>query len=360
MIKKYLAIGLILTNSILPIASYAISHFPKKPKNIIFMVGDGMGLTQIYAGMVANGMHLHLEKCKHIGLSKTYSADNLITDSAAGATAFSIGKKTYNGAIGVDRDSIAHETILERAAKEGLATGMVVTCPITHATPASFIAHQPSRSLDESIAADMLKTPVNVLIGGGQKFFDQRKDARNLSEEFKAKGYTVTSNMDSIMHYNGDKLIGFTALEDPKKVNEGRGNELEKTTEKALEILSKNKKGFFLLVEGSQIDWGGHSNETNYITSEMIDFDLAIGKVLAFAEKNKNTLVVITADHETGGFAINGGSIANRTIEGKFTTKKHTGVMVPIFAFGPGAEEFMGIMENTSIYTKMMCLFGFK
>ncbi len=358
--RKYLAIGLLLIQGTTIFSPITALAKPKRPRNIIFMVGDGMGLTQVYAGMVTNGMHLNLEQCKHIGLSKTYSADNLITDSAAGATAFSIGKKTYNGAIGVDKDSVSHETILERASKEGLATGMVVTCPITHATPASFIAHQPSRSLDEAIAADMLKTPVNVLIGGGQKFFDQRSDKRNLSAEFRAKGYTVTSSMDSILKFNGDKLIGFTALEDPKKVNEGRGNQLEITTQKAVDLLSRNKKGFFLMVEGSQIDWGGHSNETDYITSEMVDFDLAIGRVLEFAKKNKRTLVVITADHETGGFAINGGSIKNRTIDGKFTTKKHTGVMVPIFAYGPGAENFTGIRENTSIYTEMMRLFRFK
>ncbi len=163
------------------------------PKNIIFMIGDGMGLTQITAGLIAQRDALNLERCAVIGLSKTNSGDNLITDSAAGATAFSTGQKTYNGAIGVDMDTLPLTTILEMAEGKGLATGLVATSSVTHATPASFISHQKSRMMDEEIALDFLKTDIDVFIGGGKKFFEQRTDHQNLLDQLRSNGYTVAT-----------------------------------------------------------------------------------------------------------------------------------------------------------------------
>ena len=159
----------------------------KKAKNIIFLIGDGMGLTQIYAGMTANGGHMNFERFKNIGLIKTYSSSSYITDSAAGATAFSIGKKTFNGAIGLDQDSIPQKTILEMAEENGLATGIVSTSSITHATPASFIAHNTTRDDAEGIALDFIKTDVDVFIGGGQLFFELREDSMNLFDDLRQK-----------------------------------------------------------------------------------------------------------------------------------------------------------------------------
>jgi len=127
---------------------------------------------------------------------------------------------------------------------------------------------------------------------------------------------------------------------------------------KAIDILSQNPKGFFLMVEGSQIDWGGHANNKAYIVGEMTDFDNTIGKVLDWAEKDGNTLVVVTADHETGGMALTGGSVSRGVVDAKFIWKEHTGIMVPVFAFGPGADQFQGIYPNTAIYSKMMDLLG--
>ncbi len=331
-----------------------------KPKNIILLIGDGMGLAQIYAGMVANGDALNIERFKHIGFHKSYSSDNIITDSAAGATAFSCGEKTYNGAIAVGPDSLPRETILESAEKKGLSTALVVTCSVTHATPAAFIAHQPSRALDENIAADFLKTDIDVFIGGGRKFFETRADGKNLLNELKAKGYEVDTTKTEILASNSSKLAGLYAATQPDSVTGVRGDILHKATQKAIDIVSKNSQGFFMMAEGSQIDWGGHANKQTYIIQEMLDFDKAIGKALDFAEKDGNTLVIVTADHETGGFAIMGGSIKDRKVESAFTTKHHTGVMIPVFAYGPGAEEFGGIYQNTDIYHKMMSLLGLK
>lgn len=324
----------------------------EKPKNIILLIGDGMGVTHVFSGMTANKGHLFLENCKHIGFSKTQSADKFITDSAAGGTALSAGVKTNNGAIGVDANLKPVKTIIEEAEENGLSTGLVSTSAITHATPASFIAHQPQRSMYEEIAADFLKTDIDVFIGGGKKNFTERKDGRNLVEELKEKGYRFEEDLNKISKVKKGKLAALTTDGHEGRLTD-RGNMLPIATKTAINILSKNNKGFFLMVEGSQIDWGGHAGSTIYIVEDMLDFDKAIGKALEFAAKDGETLVIITADHETGGMAITGGNTEKGIVKAGYPTGGHTAVMVPIFAYGPGAKEFMGIMDNTEIHTKM-------
>jgi len=330
-----------------------------KPTNIILMIGDGMGVAQVYSGFTANKGQLNLFTCTSIGFSNTYSSSDYITDSGAGATAISTGHKTYNGAIGVDHDTVIAKTILEYADERGLGTGLVSTSAITHATPASFIAHQVSRDNYEGIAADFLKTDIDVFIGGGINHFAVRKDKRDLTKELRQKGYQVLFSMDSIQKVKNGKLAGLTAKEHNPSIISGRGDMLPLSTQTALNILSDNKKGFFLMVEASQIDWGGHANNSSYVEKEMIDFDKAIGKALDFARRDGHTLVIVTADHETGGMSITGGDIQQGTVMAKFSTTDHTGIMVPVFAYGPGAELFQGVQENTDLFTKMMKLFGF-
>ncbi len=330
-----------------------------KPKNIILMVGDGMGVAQIYAGFTGNKGKLNLERCTAIGFHKNQSADNYVTDSAAGATALASGQKTYNGAIGVDAAGKPIPTILEIAEQKGLATGLVATCSITHATPACFISHQASRGLNEAIALDFLKTDIDVFIGGGRNYFSKRSDGINLNDSLKARGYQIANSISEVQQITKGKVAAFLADEQQARFSEGRGDELVKSTEAAIRLLKGNKKGLFMMIEGSQIDWGGHDNNTQYIVEEMIDFDNAIGKALDFAAADGNTLVIITADHETGGFSLVGGDMKTGTVEGKFTTGHHTGVMIPVFAFGPGSEKFSGIYENTDIYKKMYEAFGF-
>jgi alkaline phosphatase len=330
-----------------------------RAKNIILLIGDGMGIAQIQAGLTANRGKLNLLQFPITGFSLTEASDEYITDSGAGATALSIGRKTYNGAIGVDALGTPRETILETAEKKGLATGLVATCSITHATPASFIAHQAKRSLEEAIALDFLKTDVDVFIGGGLRYFTQRQDGRNLLEELRAKGYQVLPDTAAnLTPYKKGKLAAIVAGLHPKKMTEGRGDYLVKATQTTLQIVKQQPKGFFVMIEGSQIDWGGHANNTQYVTSEMIDFDRAIGEALRFAQADRNTLVIVTADHETGGMTLLAGNTAAGTVEAKFTTSGHTGVMVPVFAYGPGAEAFNGIYPNTAIYEKMMQALG--
>lgn len=336
-----------------PVKTYVDAPKTKKPKNIIFMIGDGMGTAQIFAGLTANHGNLFLNNFKHAGFSQTQSASNYITDSAAGGTALSSGYRTYNGAIGIDTDSVAHPSMLEIAETKGMSTGLVSTSAITHATPASFIAHQPSRNMYEEIAADFLKTDIDVFIGGGYKHFTQRKDGQDLTVDLKKKGYVVLQDMNEIEQVKSGKLAGLTAAEH-NEVASKRGDMLPEATQTALNILSQNKKGYFIMIEGSQIDWGGHQNNTNYVVEEMLDFDQAIGKALEFAAKDGETLIVITADHETGGMAITGGDMTSGMVKGSFTYGEHTAVMVPVFAFGPGADEFGGIMKNIDIANKLI------
>lgn len=332
--------------------------FKSKPKNIILFIGDGMGVAQVYAGLVANGGQLNLNHMKHIGFSQTQSSDRFVTDSGAGGTAIATGVRTYNGAIGVDTNKQPVKSILQISDERGKATGLVSTSAITHATPASFIAHQPSRNMYEDIAADFLKTDIDIFIGGGEDHFTKRKDGRNLVEELRAKGYSVFSGLDEAQSVQKSPMAIFVASEHTETYPT-RGTMLPVATQKAIDVLKQDKNGFFLMIEGSQIDWGGHANSTPYVVNEMLDMDIAVGKALQFASQNLETLVIVTADHETGGMSINGGNYSTGTVTARYTTTDHSAVMVPVFAFGPGAEEFMGIYNNTDIFLKIKKLFGF-
>lgn len=343
-------------------AMYKADVLDNPPRNIILLIGDGMGLTQISAGMYTNGNKLNLEQFPVIGLHKSYASNDLITDSAAGATAFACGVKTFNGAIGVNPDTTAVKTILEEAEERNMATGLVATSSITHATPASFIAHVPSRNMYEEIAAYFLDTEIDFFIGGGKKYFDQReKDERNLYAELESKGYMVSDfSKDKLektsVDYNKN-FAYFTADAEPEKAKEGR-DYLEAAGRLAPRFLKEHTgTGFFLMIESSQIDWGGHANDSDYIVSEMIEFDRMIGDILAFAKEDEETLVILTADHETGGYSINQGSQMDSLVTA-FTTDKHTGVLIPVFAYGPGSKLFAGIYENTAIHEKMRAALG--
>lgn len=335
-----------------------------KPKNLIFLIGDGMGLPQITGAMYMNDNKTVFERFKSIGFHKSNSGDNLVTDSAAGATAFASGVKSYNGAIGVNIRKEPVKTLLEMAEKKQMATGLVSTSSITHATPAAFIAHVAGREEMEKIALGFLDTPIDIFIGGGMDYFSRRKtDDRDLVAELTAKGYQITNffNEDiEELDITTQKNIGyFTANGEPLPFSEGR-DYLIPSAKKAIDFLDeRSPNGFFIMIEGSQIDWGGHANDANYVVSELHEFEKVVAAALDFAARDKTTLVVVTADHETGGFAVQPGSKLN-DIEVAFTTKSHTALMIPVFAEGPGAEAFRGIYENTAIFDKIKAALDLK
>jgi len=284
---------------------------------------------------------------------KVYSYSDLITDSGASGTAMATGKKTINGMVGIDKNEKNRKTILEIAESRGLATGIVVTSTVTHATPAAFMSHVLSRNYYEEIAEYYLKADIDVFIGGGSKNFQKRMDKRDLLVELMKKDYQVIMNQGDLNNIHSDKVAGLLYDNHPPAIMQNRGDMLVNSTKKSLEILNRKNKGFFLMVEGSQIDWGGHANDLDYIIEETLDFDKAVGAVLEFAYTNRETLVVVTADHETGGLSITGGDLKRGKVEGTFGTKNHSGTMVPVFAYGPGAEEFGGIYDNTDIFHKI-------
>lgn len=328
-------------------------------KNVIFMIGDGMGLAHIYAAMTVSPDPLNIERTTVTGLQKNYSSDNYITDSGASGTALATGSKTKNSSIGVDASGNRLKSILELAEENGLSTGLISTSALTHATPASFIAHQQNRNSYEQLALDFLKTDVDVLIGGGYNHFARRRDKLNLIDSLRNNGYEIISNIDELKTNSSSKIAAFTAAEHHPYRLKGRGDMLPVATSKAIEVLSRNKKGFFLMVEGSQIDWAAHANAADTLIDEVLDFDQAIGVALDFAEKDGNTLVIVTADHETGGVTITGGNINKRSVKLEFSSTDHTAVMLPVFATGPGSSSFAGIYDNTSFFGKIKSAFGF-
>lgn len=328
------------------------------PPAVILMIGDGMGLSQMSAALYTSATPLAIEQFPVIGFHKPYSSSDLITDSAAGATAFACGVKTYNGAIGLNGDTIPSLSIMEEATARGLATGVVATSTLVHATPAAFLAHQKMRIFYEQIAEDICQSGVDIMIGGGKRYFDRRKmDDRDLLAELQTRGYLVgdyfNGKLNDVRPDPKLKFAFLTADNQPLPVNQGRSY-LTYASRLSADFLNIRgaENGFVLMIEGSQIDWANHANEGKLAIQETLDFDRAIGEILRFARQRGNTLVVVTADHESGGMAIQNGSKRGK-VETAFTTNGHTGSMVPVYAYGPGAEAFSGIYENTAIYQKM-------
>ena len=325
---------------------------PETPVNIILMIGDGMGLSQITAGMYSNGNKTALEEFEYIGLSKTHSSENLVTDSAASGTAFACGKKTMNGVLGMDINNNKLNSILEICKSRGYLTGLISTSSIVHATPASFYANVRSRKQYEDIALQLSENNIDYFIGGGEKHFKKRNDNRNLISEMK--DYEMVNNLTKFSQSTSNKLGFFTYYDEPPSLNEGRKPMLDEALLATLDKFDQREKPFFIMVEGSQIDWGGHANEIDYITSEFKDFDGAISVAVNYVNANPNTLLIVTADHETGGLAITFGKTKPYTFKSDFNTGGHSATMVPVFSYGTCAEKFSGIYENTAIFDKML------
>ena len=325
---------------------------PKTAKNVIVLIGDGMGTAQVYSLLLTSHEKTAFERFPYSGFSITKSASNEITDSAAGGTAIAIGKKTNNGVVGMDPDSIPMPSMLDLFAEQGKKTGVVVTCSVTHATPADFLAHNITRSDNEGIALEISeKEGLDVLFGGGKKYFTERKDSIDLINKMWEKGWNIYDSLPQIEDNNARTMV-LTCRKHMKKAPD-RGDFLPKATVKAIEMLD-NEKGFFLMVEGSQIDFACHDNDSTTLVEEMIDFNNTLNVVLDYAEKDGNTLVVVTADHETGGLSLIDPDGKYTRTDFNFSTGSHSAVFVPVFAFGPGAERFSGIMDNTEIISKIM------
>ncbi len=317
-----------------------------KPKNIILAIADGSGLNHITVSRLAIGgpdYKLYIDQLPVAGISSTHAYENLITDSAAASTAWATGNKTKNRYLSVDKDKKELTTIFEMLDDKGYLKGIVATSSVTHATPAAFYAHIDSRYKEKEIAAQLLNSSVDIALGGGQEFF-------NL-EEVEKNHYLMTQKASLEKNYGGLKNI--VGLFDEDGMERGLDMPTQREmTNFALDYLDDKCNGFFLMTEGSQIDWAGHSNDIEYMIREFKDFDLTIKDLINFVSANKNTLLIITADHETGGLQLM--KQKDNSFIVQWGTGSHTGVPVGVYAYGPGSQNFNGMMDNTDIFYKIL------
>lgn len=324
--------------------SHPFRSSASQPKNIILMIGDGMGVPQVSCGWVTNKGHLNIDRFPYTGFSRTYCLDHLITDSGAGGSAWACGQKIQYYHIAVDTAGNELPSLIDIAHAKGMRTGISVTCGLDDATPASFCCHDTYRRNCEPIIADYLASPVDLIVGGGWLYFEEREDGRSILSEMAQQGRDTTTDKEHFFAMQNLPLIGVLAYND-YPLPSVRGDLFQRQTMKAIEMLD-NKDGFFLMVEGSLIDGYCHDNHIENVMAEMLDFDATVGAVLDWAEKDGNTLVVVTADHESGGLSLIGGDLAKGQIEVNFSVEDHSNIQVPVYAFGPGAENFHGTKEN--------------
>lgn len=325
----------------------------RKVKNVILMIGDGMGLEQLSTAWIVNNRHLNItDNFPYVGLQWTYSANKLVTDSAAAGTALATGSKTNNGMIATSPDGQPLETLSEYAKSKGMKTGTSVVCRVCDATPAVFSTHHANRDSLYNIMAQFVDSELDFLFGGGLKWWENRPDGRDLTAEAEAKGYTVVKDIESLKAVEEGPVIALTAYTElPPALD--RGADHQESVKKALELLGGHKKGFFLMVEGSCIDDWCHANKVGYAVEEILDFDRTVGTVLEWAAEDGETLVIVTADHATGGMTLLDGSVAEQRVSVNFSNTGHNGVAIPVFAFGPHSEDFVGLYENAELSQKI-------
>jgi len=349
--------------------------------NIILFIGDGMGnahrLAARWATVGETGM-LSMDDMATHGWAQTGSANDPVTDSAAAATAMSTGVKTNNGVVGMDADFNIVFSILEEAKSRGKMVGLVTTTQLTHATPAAFASHISNRNFMTGIADQMLDAEVDVILGGGEDEFipdteigcypeaGERNDGRNLLTEAIALGYTYVcepADFSAVDPASAIRLLGLFADEGmPRPFSPS----LAEMTQKAIDILSKSTKGFFLMVEGGQIDWASHSNDADNAISDTIELDNAVKVARDYILADNDTLVIVTADHETGGMSVSLSSSGASGEDGPFgmpdgkdfyvnwATTSHTASDVPVTALGPSSNMLTGTFENTHIFDVML------
>ena len=329
------------------------------PKNIILMIGDGTGLGQIASGYYANNGELTYANLKYMGWVTTQSATNFTTDSAASGTAYATGQKTYNYAIGMDVDKRPIPNIPERVINNGIISGVVSTDDLDGATPASFFAHQEDRGMTNEIWADIPNSAIRYFAAGSKEKFEERPKA---TQKAVKEAFTVVYSLDDPACATAEKLGVLPPAVETGYIVKGRTDFLPRATRQAIDFLNARKnegKGFFLMVEGARIDKACHNKDFPSAVKELLDFDKAIAEAIKFADEDGNTLVVISADHETSGLVLWGGDPSKGDVEGVHISGSHTPTPVPIFAYGPHAQDFMGVQGNEQVAQKILKLLLF-
>ena len=322
-------------------------------KNIIYLIGDGMGLSSVSMMMVESGYEVTIfDKADNVALQKTYSADNRVTDSAASGTALATGYKTNNTFVGCTPDGVAVESLMDVAKAQGKATGVVVTTYLQHATPAAFYAHTQNRHNYDVITAQLVESSLDVAIGGGMGFFKEVYKEQ-VADVIASNGFSLATEFSQLEAQAGDSRT--LALLADWEVGANSGSYLADATREALRLLEVRggDNGFVLMVEGSLIDGMGHANDAQAQQLEMQSFMDAVEVAVEYAKLHEGTIVVVTADHETGGLSIVSAdanfNLSEQGVEYRWSTKGHSGVMIPIYLYGTASESINGIVENTDI-----------
>ena len=363
-----------------PLKQKKLIKVERKANNIILLIADGMGIGHISTYRLLRGgpnERVSLDLFPVSGFVLTHSSDAIITDSAASATAFSTGKKTNNGVLGLDKDYRFIENFTEKIQKHGFVNSLISTSDITHATPAAFVSHVESRSNTDEISKQIIKSNIITVLGGGRHFFlpqelgGERKDKINLLQQIKLSHILLTekSELESFSFASENKVIGLFADKHLRNIEDIENHELEPSLremlnfaiKRSLQVNKDSCKGFFIMAEGSQVDWAGHANDLDYLEREMHDFDQAVQLAFNYAKEDQNTLVIVTSDHETGGLLIEP-ELLNDYLSSKvkfsFNTGvgygSHTGAPVPIYAYGPGSENLTGTLDNTDVFYAML------
>lgn len=336
------------------------------PRNLIYMIGDGMGLSHVAMMMIEGGYaETAFDRMENVALITTYSANNRVTDSAAAGTALAAGVKTHNGMLGMGPDSLPVESLLARATVQGRPTGIVVTCEIQHATPGAFYAHVPFRAEYSTISRQLVESGVGVILGGGRAAMaapDKAHEAKlSPLEQMTRGGYRAIDSLEAWDPTRPEPVIGlFSEGHLPSKLA-GRDDFLPQAVERALTYLDgrsrEREKGFMLMVEASQIDFESHGNNAPGILAEVRDFNQAILAAMRYVDAHPETLLVVTADHETGGLTMPSGNsdftASESGVEYRFSTGSHTAIPVPAYLYGRGADEINGVMDNTELSRKL-------
>ena len=351
-----------LTLLLLFVASLATEALAQHEiKSIIFLIGDGMGLSSVSMMQLENHYEPTIfDRAENIALQKTYSLDNRVTDSAASGTALATGTKTNNTVLGKTPNGENLVSLMDIAHQRGMQTGLIATTYLQHATPGSFYAHTESRHDYLRITEQLVASTIDVAIGGGMSFFEELYGSKEAAEERLIEaGFELIEDMEALKATKGERRV--MALLGAKEVGENSGSYLAEATAEAIRLFEeRGDEGFALMVEGSLIDGMGHGNDAKAMQREMDSFMQAIEVAVEYAEESGDTLVVVTADHETGGLAIVSGNadfnLSEQGIEYRWATDGHSGQMVPIYLYGAGAERINGIMENSELGAKLKAL----
>ncbi len=340
----------------------------ERPKNIILLISDGAGLSQLWAAAMANRGQLNVLNMSYTGYLFTGSTDNYHTDSAAGGSALATGVKTRNRYIGVDTTGRPVSNIPDEIAKMGMVSGIVSNDRITGATPSAFYAHVSERNHTDSIARQLLDSKLSLMVGGEHRVFADADSA--LMKELRTKNIDVVYGAEHIAPSQSDRLLVFAQDKVDREWDKLKENQnstqtayrlIEDVFQPSVSFLEKRSadEGFFLMVEGAKIDGGGHSNSLPFTVSEYLSFDRMVGQALQYADTNGETLVLVTSDHETGGLVLLDADKNKGHVLGNFATTDHTGIPVPLMSYGPGAELFQGFLDNTEIAKRIYQLLNF-